>query len=91
MIFTFNRNVSAKDAIVPEYGGVGEIGEDVIVGGTTPDASMTVEIAAGMLIATVAKMILLRLRPMLEAEFVNFVFHVTCDIEIKRSRNQQVA
>ena len=82
------RNVSAKDAIVPEYGGVGEIGEDVIVGGTTPDASMTVEIAAGMLIATVAKMILLRLRPMLEAEFVNFVFHVTCDIEIKRSRNQ---
>ena len=89
MIFTFNRNVNAKDAIVPEYGGVGEIGEDVIVGGTTPDASMTVEIAAGMLIATVAKMILLRLRPMLEAEFVNFVFHVTCDIEIlKRSRNQ---
>ena len=80
--------MNVKDAIVPEYGGVGEIGGDVIVGGTTPDASMTVEIAAGMLIAAPAKMILLRLRPMLEAEFVNFVFHVTCDIEIKRSRNQ---
>ena len=69
--------MSAKDAIVPEYGGVGEIGEDVIVGGTTPDASMTVEIAAEMLIAAPAKMILLRLRPMLETNFGNSVFQVT--------------
>ena len=85
MIFTFNRNVNAKDAIVPEYGGVGEIGEDVIVGGTMLDASMTVEIAAGMLIAAPAKMILLRPRPTLEANFANFVINVTSDIEIKRS------
>ena len=77
MIFTFNRNVNAKDAIVPEYGGVGEIGGDVIVGGTMPDASMTVEIAAEMLIAAPAKMILLRLRPMLETNFGNSVFQVT--------------
>ena len=69
--------MSAKDAIVPEYGGVGEIGEDVIVGGTMLDASMTVEIAAGMLIAAPAKMILLRLRPMLETNFGNSVFQVT--------------
>ena len=82
--------MNVKDAIVPEYGGVGEIGGDVIVGGTMLDASMTEEIAAGMLIAAPAKMILLRLRPMLEANFATFVFHVTftCDIEIKRSRNQ---
>ena len=79
------RNVSAKDAIVPEYGGVGEIGEDAIVDGTMLDASMTVEIAAGMLIAAPAKMILLRPRPTLEANFANFVINVTSDIEIKRS------
>ena len=77
--------MSAKDAIVPEYGGVGEIGEDVIVDGTMLDASMTVEIAAGMLIAAPAKMILLRPRPTLEANFANFVINVTSDIEIKRS------
>ena len=77
--------MNVKDAIVPEYGGVGEIGEDAIVDGTMLDASMTVEIAAGMLIAAPAKMILLRPRPTLEANFANFVINVTSDIEIKRS------
>ena len=68
--------MNVKDAIVPEYGGVGEIGEDAIVGGTMLVVSMTVEIAAEMLIAAPAKMMLLRLRPMLEGNFGNSVFHM---------------
>ena len=69
--------MNVKDAIVPEYGGVGEIGEDAIVGGTMLDASTMEAIAAEMLIAAPAKMMLLRLRPMLETNFGNSVFHVT--------------
>ena len=80
MFSSFHRNVNAKHLIVPDHGGVGqvgEIGEDAIVDGTMLDASMTEEIAAGMLIAAPAKMMLLRLRPMLETNFGNSVFHVT--------------
>ena len=69
--------MNAKDSVVEESSVVGEIGEDAIVGGTMLDASMTEEIAAGILIAAPVKMMLPRLRPMLETNFGNSVFHVT--------------